>query len=230
MRRFVVSAAFAVSVFAAESALADDLGGLQGLYLGGKAGVSFEGVDNLKNTSPVANPAAVNVTSQSNTVGAFGANIGYNFKRLGAPIRAEVEYTYRTDFDYSPNPVFSNAGVASSLNSTLNSHTVMVNAYYDIDTKTKFTPYVGGGLGVAINQTSSTLSVAGVSGSKDNSQTNFAWSLGAGIGYALDSNWTAELGYRYIDLGKAVYGGSVVSVTSDSVTAHEVTAGIRYQF
>jgi opacity protein-like surface antigen len=33
------------------------------------------------------------------------------------------------------------------------------------------------------------------------SSTNFAWSLGGGLGYDITQNWTVDLGYRYINAG-----------------------------
>lgn len=228
MNRSVFSAALAVSVLAAGAAFAGEQGPYGPFYMGARAGVSFQKIDNLENA---LGDATVSKDNESNAVGVFGVALGYDFQQLGAPIRAEIEYSYRSDFDYDADPLFSNAAVTTSATSNLNSHTVMLNAYYDIDTGTRFTPYVGGGLGVAINRTKATASALGQSASGSKTKTNLAWSLAAGVGYAFDANWVAELGYRYIDLGKAAYGDSDISIlTSDNVTAHEVLAGLRYRF
>lgn len=242
MNRSVFSAALAVSVLAAGAAFAGEQSPYGPFYMGARAGVSFQKVDSPKSSAldsvlgEGAAAAAVLGGGESNTVGVFGVNIGYDFKQIGAPVRAEIEYSYRTDFGYDRH--YDDGTNAGSVTSDLNSHTVMLNAYYDIVTGTRFTPYVGGGLGVAINRTDGTLSgpiadsqgVAGSGSSK--TKTSFAWSLAAGVGYAFDANWVAELGYRYIDLGKVVYGSGELGriAASDDVTAHEVLAGLRYRF
>ena len=207
-------------------------------YIALKAGVSFDSVDGIKNTS--ANPtgavlATVNQTSHSDTTGVFGVAAGLNFKKWGAPVRAEVEYAYRTDYNYNPNPNFTNAATPTKSTNTLTTQTVLVNAYYDIETGTKFTPFVGGGLGFAINDTKATGTLlSGASPTNyTNSRTNFAWSLGAGVNYAIDTHWSADVAYRYIDLGKVDFGSnfsaSPAQMTGDA-TAHELLAGLRYQF
>lgn len=209
-------------------------------YIALKAGASFDSVDGITNTS--ANPtgavlATVNQTSHSDTTGVFGAAAGLNFKKWGAPVRAEVEYAYRTDYNYNPNPNFTNAGTPSKSTNTLTTQTVLFNAFYDIDTGTKFTPFFGGGIGAAMHNTSTrgTIISTGVTGNSSNSRANFAWSLGAGVNYEITSHWSADLAYRYLDTGKVDFGNTTSSSTSGAMltgdaTAHELLAGVRYQF
>lgn len=193
-----------------------------------KTGVSFQNVDSIAN---VDGTATVATPSQSGTAGAFGAAVGMNFAKWGAPVRGEVEYDYRTDFGYNPNPNFTNAGIPTKSTNTLNTQTVLVNAFYDIDTGTKFTPFVGGGLGVAINSVNGTASL--LSGANainySASNTSFAWALGGGVNYAIDNHWSVDASYRYIDLGKADFGPSG-AVLSGNVSSNEILAGLRYQF
>jgi len=227
MNKHTVSlAALAVAMFGVGAAQAADLP----IYGELKSGISFQNLDNITNNSNVANPAAVATTSQGNTVGSFGAAVGVNFAKLGAPVRAEIEYDYRTDFDYNPNPNFTNAVTPTKSTNTLNTQTVLVNAFYDIDTGTKFTPFVGGGLGFAINDTSGTASLlSGASAvNYSTSNTSFAWALGGGVNYAIDTHWSVDASYRYIDLGKADFGPSG-AVLSGNVSSNELLAGLRYQ-
>ena len=123
-----------------------------------------------------------------------------------------------------------NAANPTKSSNTLNSQTVLVNGFYDIDTGTKFTPFVGGGLGVAINNTSGTATLLSNSAtaSYSTSKTSFAWALGGGVNYAIDSNWSVDASYRYIDLGKANFGSSTAIMGGDA-SAHELIAGLRYQ-
>jgi len=125
-----------------------------------------------------------------------------------------------------------NAAAPSSIKSDVDSHTLFVNAYYDIETGTAFTPYVGGGIGAAWNHTDAkgTAIATGASENFNKTTANFAWNLAAGCSYDLTDNWKLSAGYRYLDLGKVEWGNDVLSLKSDDITAHEVTVGLRYQF
>jgi opacity protein-like surface antigen len=54
----------------------------------------------------------------------------------------------------------------------------------------------------------------------------------AGVGYQLSSNFTLDLGYRYVSLGdvktRTYDNGTGVDV--ESIGAHEVRLGVRYSF
>ena len=67
------------------------------------------------------------------------------------------------------------------------------------------TPYVGGGVGFA------SLSITGyqdvnvpnlsVAYGQNNTETNFAWAVYAGLSYKVNPSLTLDLSYRYTDLG-----------------------------
>ena len=205
-------------------------------YVALKAGASFESLDNMTNTSPnVSNPAPVATTSQSGTSALVGAAVGLNFKQWGAPVRGEVEYDYRSDLGYNPNPNFNGVAVPTKSSNSIESQTIFFNGYYDISTGTKFTPFVGGGVGVAFNNTNTTGTVisTGQSGSPNNgSRTEFAWNVGAGVNYAIANQWSMDAAYRYVDLGSAygaISAGGLVQIKGD-LTSNELFAGVRYQF
>ena len=64
-----------------------------------------------------------------------------------------------------------------------------------------------------------------------------AWSLMAGAGFQLSERVILDLGYRFIDMGKAQSGTSDSSgftnnppVRVDDLTAHELKVGLRFHF
>ena len=69
-----------------------------------------------------------------------------------------------------------------------------------------------------------------------NSRLSMAWSLMAGIGYQVSERAILDVGYRYMDYGKAVSGkvdntNSInPAVRINDITAHEVKIGLRYHF
>ena len=115
-------------------------------------------------------------------------------------------------------------------------HSYMINTYYDFDTGSAFTPYIGGGIGYAKTKFSATHWEIGT---ETSSHTNFAWQIGGGIAYAVNDNVSIDVGYRYVDYGKidkitdiVSYGvlGSDFYKTSIDTSANELYAGIRYTF
>ena len=144
----------------------------------------------------------------------MGASIavGASIKTNNGAIRAELEYNRNEDAEKT---------LYSVVKTEVETQSVMLNGYYDIDTGTKLTPYVGGGIGYS--KVKGKMSVAGLSDSMDDN--NFAWQLGAGVGYAITDNVTVDAGYRYADYGDF----SKEDVTLDT-TAHELYVGARYTF
>ena len=68
----------------------------------------------------------------------------------------------------------------------------------------------------------------------DASKTKVGWTVGAGVEYAMWSNWSVKLEYLYVDLGKFDCGVSCTGVagSSDNVSfnANVVRAGLNYRF
>ena len=140
--------------------------------------------------------------------------IGTAVKTDNGAVRVELEY------NQNENVESTLYGVAKA---EVETQSVMLNGYYDIDTGTKLTPYVGGGLGYAKVKGIMTIPAASYYESMDDN--NFAWQLGAGVGYAVTENVTVDAGYRYADYGDF----SKNDVTLDT-SAHELYVGARYTF
>ncbi len=98
----------------------------------------------------------------------------------------------------------------------------MGNGYYDISmADSSVTPYLTAGLGFA--------SISASNGGLD--ATEFAWQLGAGVGFKASENVVVDLGYRYFrtsDVHVADYG---LGIPADiSIAGSNILAGIRYSF
>ena len=172
---------------------------------------------------------------------AAGAATPVKYGRL----RGELEFGWNDDAKDSNNFDFKVTNKYTHKFATeLSVYSAMVNVYYDIDTGTKFTPYVGGGIGYA--HLKNKTKVAGVSdfgdisSSSSESENNFAWNLGAGVAYALNDKISIDAGYRYTDYGnvKESVSQSVKGLTKGAlnvdgkydVTSHEFLIGARYAF
>ena len=120
----------------------------------------------------------------------------------------------------------------------ITAQTVLVNGYVDFGTWGGFTPYVGGGVGVArlksVNyvDTTDAPSANGVTG--QGTHQNFAWAAMAGVAYQVAPNWLIDVGYRYLDLGNVPSsdgaGTQTNAVVFKSLHANEARIGVRYLF
>ena len=137
----------------------------------------------------------------TNLVGAIA--VGYDWSEyFGVDLRTDVEYAIRTTGHFDAHGRSVEAYVPQTL---------MFNVYYDFKNSTDFTPYIGGGIGAAFVGENS----------------NFAWNVGTGVGYKINDDFTASLGYRFVSLGEFE---DVDRKTSGMLYSHEVMLGLRYTF
>ena len=182
----------------------------------------------------------------SRTDDTFGGSIaiGYDFdKKFGVPIRAELEYAGFSKAETKKS--YGDEDFTSKMKQTFGIQTLFANAYWDINTGTKFTPYVGAGLGMAFINTKfkdSGYDNADPDDSWNDSTgsknvTNFAWNVGAGLGYDFTENWTMDIGYRFVGLGSVktkTYSSSeddfAMYGKTSNLYQHQIAVGVRYTF
>jgi len=158
--------------------------------------------------------------------------------------RGELMLGYRGErkIDGEPYPwypVDNEPPVDDPLHTSVTTYTAMFNAYYDFGVFRGFQPYVGAGIGLAYHMvddvyfTENPFLLNEIHGDND---VAFAWSVMAGVGYQLSSRTIIDLGYRYIDLGRANSerhdnaGFVNPRVMIDDIAAHELKLGLRYHF
>lgn len=156
-------------------------------------------------------------------------------------LRTDLTVSYRSGYSGSTTDTTSVPGATLSEKADIKSLVGMVNAYFDFPTVASFTPYIGGGVGMARNELGSTTISSGgtqlavIGGS---TRTNFAWQVGGGVAISLLPAIALDIGYHYLDAGKVessttgtVLGTPVSgSRLSGKLRAHEVQAGIRVGF
>lgn len=236
-----ITAVFAFIGFICTSSMA--IAEQSGVYISPKFVYSYQRIESaeLKFDAPGYSDSDELKTEKESTFGGALA-IGYDFKpNFDVPVRTEIEYAIRSqsEGEYSDSYYIEDNLVKPSGSMEFVIQSVFFNAYYDIETGTPFTPYVGGGLGVAIIDADGKLKVS-VDGdteydeSASNTETNFAFNLAAGVGYDVNDNFTLDLGYRYADFGEGKTGDvgfDPVGIKGEArVVAHEVLFGLRYMF
>lgn len=132
--------------------------------------------------------------------------------------------------DYRPNAKFT--GVMDQLFGEVTTWSTLLNGYFDLGTWSGITPYVGAGIGGAYHDTRKWHDILGNQVFADGSNWELAWAVMAGMAIHLGPKTSIDLGYRYIDLGKAESGNdlyyNLVKAKTDDLSAHEIRVGVRY--
>lgn len=149
-----------------------------------------------------------------------GGTLGYKWS---FPLRTEGEFTYRRnkvdEIEISGSDIEASGNVTSM--------SIMANAFYDFENSSRWTPYVGGGLGAA--KVSWNDVEAGVR-EIDDDRWLFAAQIGAGVSFAITEAFLLSLDYR-------VLATEEVEIDDDSGDDIElgyvnstIWLGLRYQF
>ena len=146
----------------------------------------------------------------------FGGGGGYDFDFL----RAEAEIVYRKNNINKVSTVLrGNVGGSGDISAL----SFMLNGFYDFKNRTFLTPYIGGGIGVALVDLSTvTAETVRISGGDD---TVFAYQLEAGFNNAINESMSLDFGYRYFATTDPSLGG-----TEAEFKSHNLVIRFRYTF
>ena len=142
-----------------------------------------------------------------------------------------------TEYAQLPPPTQTNFNDAAkgtqSVDGNFSMLAFMANVDYDFDTGSRWVPYVGGGIGVA------TISVdaENATGTSlvDDSDTVFAYQVGAGIGYEFPleegRSITVSLDWRYFGTQAPTFKGDVSGDEFEAtINGHDIGIGLIYGF
>jgi opacity protein-like surface antigen len=190
-----------------------------GFYVGGNAGLILPDDSTAKFTNVDAN-----ITYDPGyTLSAVG---GYKFANN---IRIEGEIGEK---GVTTDKIWAATSTHDNYDSTVSLANFMVNGYYDIKTATfgGFTPYFGGGLGVAVLMTSDANTFDGRI-LNESADAVFAYQAGVGIAYDVTPKVTLDFGYRYFGTTE---GSFEEAATNNDVkmafSSHNFIVGARYNF
>jgi opacity protein-like surface antigen len=219
-----------------------------GWYLRGHIGMSNQKVGDLYNVlfdsfTPANNFRIVDKNFESGPT--FGVGAGY---KINDYLRLDGIVEYRGEVGFHGLDAWTdNAGNARFNNYTgkKSEWLLMANAYADLGDFGGITPYVGAGIGMSRNTIHSfrdagidpatnapTLAYADAA-----SKWNLAWAVHAGIGIKASERTTIDLGYSYLNLGKAQSGDIIAYDGTNNIdnpmhfrkiTSHDFKLGVRY--
>jgi len=172
----------------------------------------------------------------------FGLGLGYD---TGHYFRFDITGEYRGKSLFvaqdSYEGGFGFPGGTNEYTADIESWMGLANMYIDLGTWHCVTPYIGGGVGFA------SISVLGLKDvnvpqnsvfyGADQTETNFAWAVYAGLAYDVTPAVTLDLAYRYADLGDARSGtvtaydgsGSYSGLDINDVTSHDLMLAVRWK-
>lgn len=197
-----------------------------GLYL--KGGV---GLNNIK-TAKFSNHDFEGKVKLSDSFPLIEVGIGYKFDN-GIRLESVIDYyflfrTQETSLN-SDKDIFNISGKTKADN-------LMFNIYKDVATIGNFTPFIGGGIGVAHLKESAggnTISwednIIQHLKSISKKRNQFAYKLTVGSDIKLSNKVTGELSYNYFNLGgiKRKIIGGIRNIGNRTYEIHNITLGIR---
>lgn len=158
-------------------------------------------------------------------IGVLG-QVGYGFGQ----IRLEGELGYR--YNKADTVELSNQKVSAS--GSAQATTLMLNALYDFNTGTAWTPYLGVGVGGAYVNMNGVRARDGGPVKVDDSDLVFAYQGIAGVSYDFTNNLAIKADYRYLGTQKGSFdvkgSGANGQKFEDNYTAHSLMVGFTYKF
>lgn len=175
--------------------------------------------------------------------------IGYDFSNITPiNIRTELEYSYKDKISFRPNMnsiehrlyLFNDSWIDrveqdGYVENDIKMQSLMLNTLYDFKNSSKFTPYLGVGLGATYVKSNQRIADYSFEKKKDN-DSSFSWSISAGVNYDLNNNVSLDLSYKYLNAGKFKFENypydhtDINLTTKTKLISNEYLLGIRYKF
>jgi opacity protein-like surface antigen len=199
-------------------------------YFSGNLGVNILSDLDFQDRDTAGNSAGGESSHDTGYV--FSAAGGYSWGR----VRVEGEMSYRqNDLDQLTVTSVTLAGFGSatglataSLSGDSSAFGVMINGWYDVDTGSPWTPFFSAGIGFA-SVNLNIENVGGVAVNFDESDTVFAYQVGAGLGYKLNQTTTLTLTYRYFGTSDPEFSNGVDTIDGE-YQSHSVAVGAIERF
>ncbi|MFW2368954.1 MAG: outer membrane protein [Desulforhopalus sp.] len=187
--------------------------GAENYYLRGGLGIAMP--MNSDVDLPFDTPGSLEMSYDTGFIGNLA--VGYDFS---APFRLELEYLLQNnDIERYPFGRLSVTGPVALGSVDLTTQAFMINGYYDIDTESPWTPFVGLGAGWG------NLDLDGPEHSPAGSDNVFAYQLMGGVSYALNEEWSVDVQYRHLGTSDATIDDADFNMNSN-----DLILGIRYNF
>jgi len=161
----------------------------------------------------------------------IGGSAGYDFGFL----RIEEEMSYKNgDISSVTEQGFNTRYV--NVDGHLGSFAMLTNGFFDLHNDSPVTPYLGGGIGFATLNLSTTRGVDANLGVlndhifQSDQDTVFAYQAGAGLEVALNRRFSLDLGYRHFGTSRASFRKDWPNSTDLKLQSDNAQIGLRMRF
>ena len=103
---------------------------------------------------------------------------------------------------------------------------MVLNGYYDFTNSSNFTPYVSAGLGFSKIEANDYNIIGSGEPDLNDDDTVFAYQVGAGVGYAVNAQFTIDVKYRYF----AAEDAKLFETAEVEIASHDLLLGLRFNF
>ncbi|MBX2863397.1 MAG: outer membrane beta-barrel protein [Leptolyngbyaceae cyanobacterium MAG.088] len=157
----------------------------------------------------------------------FGINGAAGYRFDDARVELEVAYT-----NNNVDGVTVNNLAEIPLDGEIESAQFMVNGYYDVPTNSRFSPYIGGGVGVAtLTANDVEANIPGIGAlALDDTGASFVFQVKAGLAYEISDQASAFLGYRLHGIPGQNFEVFDADFDADTLFVHSLQLGARYEF
>lgn len=190
-----------------------------GIYIAPKLVYSFVNTD-------ISGVGGSSVEAEDSSV-SVGLALGYDFNvAFNLPMRIELDWNMHSQIEDTGRTT----GIGSAdLTTNIGIQALFLNAYYDLHNASKFTPYIGAGIGIAAVDVESF--PRGSFTLHDKSTGNFAWNMSLGVSYAFTPSLGLDFSYRYAHFGKGETENiNNITAKTDTIDAHQGILAVRYTF
>jgi opacity protein-like surface antigen len=201
-----------------------------GPYVSGFLGVSLPVDTEVTSTQYGPGTKTFNDRVEFDPSISIGGSGGFDFGYL----RIEGELSYKNGEMSSITEKISQTRFAN-VDGRVGVSALMFNAFFDMRNPSPVIPYIGGGIGFATLNLGDTYGTDTTTGYRErlyhsDTDTVFAYQVGAGLEIALTSMLSLDLGYRYFGTAKAQFNRNSSTATEVKFESHNASVGFRVKF
>jgi outer membrane protein OmpA-like peptidoglycan-associated protein len=169
------------------------------------------------------------VHSDTSDIAGVTNKVEYDF---GWGVMADLGYAWHNgirleeEFAYSRSNVNKVNGTTES-SGRINNLDLMTNLLYDFQTGTRWTPYIGAGMGAAAVDADHIGTLTN-GGSLNDSDMEFAYQGIAGIAYELSDHWSVQADYRFVGTTEPTFKTTAGGSASIENMSHNIVLSVRY--
>lgn len=197
------------------------------LYISAAGSFSLIQDSSLGSPDPFFDNIAKSQDTQHEFETGYGVTIAAGLL-LKKRLRIEIEYGYKGFDGENETFVVNSVPQATPLNTEYSINSFLINTVFDWRNSSRFTPYIGVGLGFGFVETfDPATTFLGINVPEiESGDSAVAYQFMAGVNYWITRSLIGFLGYKYFATDDLVVG----FITLEGIESHNLEAGLRFFF